>query len=82
MADKRLVNYIQNNLKKGYDINALRRFLFKNGYTKQIIEDAITETTGVDDRNNIRLTLMKYQDPEDVRCEIEFWELGDSDFLG
>jgi hypothetical protein len=51
-----------------------------SGFVK-IIEDAIAETTGVDDRNNMRLTLMKYQEPGDVRCEIEFWELENSDFL-
>jgi hypothetical protein len=65
--------------KKGGADNPFKR-IDTSGFVK-ILEDAIAETTGVDDRNNVRLTLMKYQDPEDVRCEIEFWELENSDFL-
>ncbi len=40
-ADQRLVSYIQEQLKRGYDINAVREYLINYGYDRNAVESAI-----------------------------------------
>ena len=41
MADERIVTYIKQQLKNGYDINTIRQFLINYGYNPAIIDEAI-----------------------------------------
>jgi len=41
MIDKNLVNYIQQNLNKGYDINSIKNTLINQGYPSQNVNDTI-----------------------------------------
>ena len=40
---KKLISYIQKNLKKGYTEDSLRWALVSQGYTRTLVEDAIKE---------------------------------------
>lgn len=41
MGGPKLANYVQQQLKAGYDINAIRNFLIRNGYDKRDIDAAV-----------------------------------------
>lgn len=41
MVEQSLVNYIQDNLKKGYDINSIRTHLINYGYQQSMVDEAI-----------------------------------------
>jgi hypothetical protein len=40
MVDIRIVTYLKDNLKKGFDVNILKQQLIKNGYAGQDVEEA------------------------------------------
>ena len=51
MVNPQLVNYIKNQLTKGYDINSIKLNLARTGYSPEQIEEAVEAAYGKPKRN-------------------------------
>ena len=56
MADKKLINYIQEQLKKGYDTATVKSYLIKYGYNPSDVDDAIRQIYGHEVRHVIHFS--------------------------
>jgi len=46
MADKRLVDYVKDNLAKGHSLNEIRDFVRRHGWTDREFDEAVLEASG------------------------------------